>query len=415
MKRTLLLAASVAALTTGGPALAQDTAAMQAELEVLRARLAALESAMAETQQQMITATQVAPGTRGDITTGDTGIRLTVSGQVNRGVLFTDDGESTDTFFVDNDNSSTRVRFTGEGDLNESTTVGTLIEVEIESNSSAEVSQLNENTGSESFSDRKLELFVDNDQLGRIALGQGDTASNGTSEVDLSNTDVVGYSGVSDFAGGIIFRGEDGELVDGGGDDNPDIGDTFSNLDGFSRQDRIRYDSPEIAGFQVSTSAISDDRYDVALRYGNDFGPVRFEGAIAYGNNGGADADDVEEFVNGSFSGLHTPTGLSLTFAAGQGEFEGDRDENTFYYVKGGWQTNDLTSLGTTAFAVDYFDGENTDSEGDESTTYGVFAVQEVDRVGTEVFLGLRQFEYEDDAQEFDDITAVMAGARVRF
>ncbi len=40
-----------------------------------------------------------------------------ISGQLNRAVLYADDGESAKWFFVDNDNSSTRFRFRGSNDF----------------------------------------------------------------------------------------------------------------------------------------------------------------------------------------------------------------------------------------------------------------------------------------------------------
>ena len=58
-----------------------------------------------------------APPSRTGPTTGTDQVRLEISGQINRGVLLTDDGDRNDVFFVDNDNSSSRVRFVGKADL----------------------------------------------------------------------------------------------------------------------------------------------------------------------------------------------------------------------------------------------------------------------------------------------------------
>ncbi len=63
------------------------------------------------------------------VISGKQGVKLTVSGQVNRGLLYVDNGDKDDFFHVDNDNSSTRVRFVGTGDLTEDITVGAQIEV----------------------------------------------------------------------------------------------------------------------------------------------------------------------------------------------------------------------------------------------------------------------------------------------
>jgi hypothetical protein len=40
-----------------------------------------------------------------------------ISGQINRGILWADNGNDSDLKFVDNDNSSTRFRFTGSNDF----------------------------------------------------------------------------------------------------------------------------------------------------------------------------------------------------------------------------------------------------------------------------------------------------------
>jgi len=146
---------------------------------------------------------------------GGTGIELKLSGQVNRGVLITDDGDSTEEFFVDNDNSSTRFRITGSGNINPDVKMGVNIEVQMESNSTASVNQLDKTTGGDSFTERKLEWYIDSKTLGRLTVGQGDTASNGTSEVDLSGTGVIGYSGVVDLAGGILFFDNIGGVLSG--------------------------------------------------------------------------------------------------------------------------------------------------------------------------------------------------------
>jgi len=47
-------------------------------------------------------------------------------------------------------------------------------------------SRWNSEAGPNNFTERKLEIYFDSKRLGRLWLGQGDTASNGTSEVDLS-------------------------------------------------------------------------------------------------------------------------------------------------------------------------------------------------------------------------------------
>ena len=135
-------------------------------------------------------------------------IDFAISGQVNRAALYGDDGESAKWFFVDNDNSSTRFRFRGSNDFENGWKVGFLWEVEMQSNASNQVSiQNDEDTTDVNFNERHMDVSIE--KWGTLRLGQGDTASNGTSEVDLSGTDVAAYSSVSDVGGNFEFRDGD--------------------------------------------------------------------------------------------------------------------------------------------------------------------------------------------------------------
>lgn len=238
-------------------------------------------------------------------------------------LLYSDDGESEDLFHVDNSNSSTRLRAVGTGQVTDDLLLGAQIEVEFESNPSSEVNQEDQsNVGPNSFTERKLEVFAKSSRYGNLWLGQGDTASNGVSEVDLSGTSVVGYSNISDMAGGLLFRDSDtGQLT------TTAIGDVFSNLDGLSRDDRLRYDTPTFAGFTGSASTIADDRWDVGLTYAGDFGAFKAGAAIAYAD---PNADDIGNRISGSFSVLHE-SGINVTFATGRDEPDiAGRDDPTF-------------------------------------------------------------------------------------
>ena len=109
------------------------------------------------------------------VRSGKDSIKLTPSGQVNRGVLIADDGNNTHAFHVDNDNSSTRMCFVGKGNFNEDVSVGTQIEVQFESNATAAINQFSSRgVGPNNFTERKLEVYVESKRFGRLGVGQGD-------------------------------------------------------------------------------------------------------------------------------------------------------------------------------------------------------------------------------------------------
>jgi hypothetical protein len=117
---------------------------------------------------------------------------------------------------VDNDNSSTRIGVLGSINPNDNVEVGTRIEVEYQTNPSNEVNQIDKtNTPNDKFEKRHLDLWVDAGNIGKFSLGWGSTASDGTSEMDLSGTSVVGYSSVGDMAGGQLFYDSDDNDLSG--------------------------------------------------------------------------------------------------------------------------------------------------------------------------------------------------------
>ena len=88
-------------------------------------------------------------------------VDFAISGQINRAVMYVDDGSTAKWFFVDNENSSTRFRFTGSNDFEKGWKVGILWEVEMQSNSSDEVSMDETDIGDVTFNERKIEFWVE--------------------------------------------------------------------------------------------------------------------------------------------------------------------------------------------------------------------------------------------------------------
>ena len=201
-----------------------------------------------------------------------------ISGQINRAILWADNGSDDDHWFVDNENSSSRFRFTGSNDFDNNFSVGIVWEVEMESNSSVDFDiGDDDDTGDVTFGERKLEFYIDH-TYGRLWLGQGDMASNGTAEVDLSGTDVITYSGIADIAGGVTFRSNADKNVKIAA-----IGDVFNQFDGLSRRDRVRYDTPKFGPVYFSASTGNGDIWDVAGRLAYEFGEFgKLAAAAAY-------------------------------------------------------------------------------------------------------------------------------------
>jgi hypothetical protein len=339
------------------------------------------------------------------VTSGEDRIKLAISGQINRMINIADDGVKTYAFYVDNDNSSSRVRFVGAGKLNEDLSVGAVMEVETESNSSNDVSQIDQDTGAVGFINRKTEAYFTSKTLGRLSIGKGSASSDGSSEVDLSGTTVVAYSGIAGLAGGMLFRDKDtGDLTD------TQVKDVFVNFDGLGRVDRLRYDTPIFHGFTISGSAVEEEAWDAALRWGGEGYGVQAAGAFAV-----TDSSESEEglLYSGSFSMLHLNTGMNLT-AAGAIQEEEKSDDKSFWYIKGGWKT-DFFKVGGTAFSIDYTQTYDMDQGSDEGWSFGAFAVQRIQDFGIELYGGFRLYDLDRVDDKLDQIMVGSIGTRVKF
>ena len=140
------------------------------------------------------------------VTSAEPKVSLEVSGQINRMVNVANDGKSTKAYFVDNNNSASRVRFVGKAKVNDDLTLGPYIEVAIQPNPSNKVSQTNETVSDadDVFDARKVEGIAQSKTYGAVYLGKGDPSAKDIARIDLSGTDVLAYANVSDIAGGLL-------------------------------------------------------------------------------------------------------------------------------------------------------------------------------------------------------------------
>ena len=123
-------------------------------------------------------------------------LSLGISGQINKQISSVDNGDESAIAVMDNINSGSRFRFTGEEDIGNGLKVGGVWEWQWSNtpSSDAEFSAAGEiNETSASLSDRKTELYFSS-KWGKISLGKGDGAGNGAAEVDLSGTTVIDYA-----------------------------------------------------------------------------------------------------------------------------------------------------------------------------------------------------------------------------
>lgn len=399
---------AIAALAAISPLAAH---AHDQELEELRASLQKLEQRLARMEARHEPRELPPPTASVDATALP--FRLSISGQINRALLWSDDGQERNLFHVDNNASSSRLRFIAEpAQPSDGLRIGAAFEFDFRINNSYTVGQIDDRASQSgtNFRDRRAEVWFEN-AFGRLWLGKGWTASEGSSERDLSGTGVAGYSDPGVLGGGMRFRDSAGIEL------NPRVSDVMDNMDGRGRDVRLRYDTPGYPGFplQLRVSAIQGGTVDSALFYDQRWSGIRLAAALAYAAIRPTTPGPHQQLASSSVSFL-LDSGISLTGAAGQrrhlGE-AGDRDA-AFAYLKLGYQ-HQWWTIGRTALSIDYQRTEDLMQTGDRASAAGVQFVQQLARWNSDLYLNARTHQLQRPGSTFDDIFMVMGGARIRF
>ncbi len=361
--------------------------------------------------------------------TGSKGkLKVTLYAQVNPAMIYIDDGLDSEIFFAMNDASSERLGLKAKGKIDENWSGGAKVEFQFEQSASDKIEFNDASAGVSSTPDmRKLEFWLTRKGFGKISMGLGDMASNGSAESDLSGTKALGYANVDAHL-------EDVNFVVGGVRNGAQIEDFIKVEDGHSRQRRIRFDTESFNGFSVAAAygweqgannntntavgggAVTPDEYlyDIALRYAGEVGGVKVKAAAAHAwNHGGTKDKDVTDL---SVS-VVAPGGINFTAAWEQQDLPLSTDvDSDVYYTKLGYQTKELCDWGKTSFAAEYaWSDDFNNTRGNEGTIMGLGVVQKVKALNSELYLGWRRYEAENAANTaFEDIDSITFGGKVK-
>ena len=252
---------------------------------------------------------------------GNRRVSLSVSGQVNRSLLYWNDGFQNDLYSVDNAISNSRFRFTGNAKLSADLTAGFYMEFSMALGArSHQVSQVDDDgfsgsggiLGGAIFGDgiggagdsvldfNQANWYIDSKHWGRVTVGRLNTATAGIGTIDLSNTGVIANSQPFLWGGGMFTRNGLGQFglswgnLCGGPSAatsvlpvtilNPGAGAyaTDCGIHALSRHDAVRYDTPTWHGFTFSGAFGEDDFWDVAARYAGEHHGFRVAAGVGY-------------------------------------------------------------------------------------------------------------------------------------
>lgn len=375
---------------------------------------------------------------------GNRRMSLTVSGQVNRTILYWNDGDRSGTYAgLDNAVTSTRFIFSGEAKISPSMKAG--FEIMTEWSLGGRTNSVDQNSPDGSGSGlsaadgglgvRRAFWWLEDKNLGRISVGRHN-AGGPVAIIDLGGVTTPSSAAPGDVGGGF--------LVAGATRLSAVIGPSYGN----DRVEGIRYDSPTIAGFVFQAFWGEDDLWTAAMRYAGEFGGIRVAAGIGYEaqdssptqtvqlDNG---ARNIDNEWGASLSFLHVGTGLFVQGQYARSEFLNGGDA-TYWLVQGGISKN-WFGLGNTSLYGEYGEASDFIKSGPAATGagspafanflagssdvefYGVGVVQQIDAAAMELYLSWRRFETNvtgvlapnASANGSSDLDLVHGGARIRF
>ncbi|MCE8534648.1 porin [Ruegeria pomeroyi] len=333
---------------------------------------------------------------------------VTLYGQLNPSFQYFDDGVRSYRNLTDSSHSNSRVGIKVDQPFSWGT-LGFNFETGIGAPASNGFSQTNSPDWDwDRTKIRKVDFEFRTESAGTFYIGQGSMASDGVATQDLSRTSLVLGNDVGDSAGGFQFRTSAGALS------GTSIRSVMPNLDG-GRRGRIRYDTPSFSGFSLAVAAgedilstsNSDEYYDVAVRYSNEFNGTRVRGAIGHNQRERSGSSNVKDTF-GSLSVLF-PSGFNVHFSMGNRNGGGDYAYGKLGYIGKWW------SVGDTAIAVDYYNGSDFGTSGSDSGSYGIGVVQHFDDANVQAYASLRRYDYSEPGTSYLKASSFSMGARWQF
>lgn len=371
----LLAGVAASALLTAGSAFAASHSGDQLQAQ------AAMIDALSKKVEQL-------SANQGGVSSGVKGVSLKVSGQVNRAVMFVSDGNDKSAFnYVDNDASSTRVRWDAVANVSDSTEVGTRLEMEMESNTSAGAVLNGQSAAATNdlFGVRHAYVYIKGG-FGTLTTGQQGEATEGILHSSFN------------FAGLAGINAEDTTGI-------ANAGVNFLSFGDGGRQDALRYDTPNFGGAKASISTRDNGDVTAAIRYSGQVGGLGVLAGLGYEQNPGAGNDPI---VAGSF-------GINFGVVALNGSFgeELDDDNNDqFYYSLGLAHKGSYVDMGPTSLGVQYM--SNNGSFDGQGNVYSIgFGLVQGVAAGAEAFAQLTFHGGNEGA--VGDAVASMVGMRVKF
>ena len=379
-----LLAGSALALSISAASAASITKAGMDK------RVADLEREVTLLKNQMKSAMMAKPADK-MIESGNSRVKVTIYGQVNKALRVTSSAGETSIQTVDNDGSSSRLGIRAVGQANPNVTIGGWHELEWQENRRSATSQIN--AGNDRVRSRHVELWVDHKNLGQLWIGHGAIAGDAGGLFSVTGTGHVFGSGTHIASDGVTANGDSRGTK------------SFSFFG--ARENRIMYVTPSLMGGRLRASYGENKSWSLGLRYGGappgvkDFSTA-FAAGYRYDPNEATGAAKTSYAVSG---GVKHSSGFNISGGYEGSRVKGDSAKPFDWFVEGGW-TGKLSDMGATSLGIGY--AASSDGMMGTAQQYWLAINQNVDSAAADVYAGV---SFDSGSVTTDAVAAIAAVA----
>lgn len=329
-------------------------------------------------------------------------VKYKLSGQVNRAIVFQDDGDTSAVRHVDAISSGTRFRLKGSEDIGNGMKVGFAYESQWSSSRSFTQRPDQNGDGSTGAGTLRQGNVWFSGNWGKLTLGQTDGAGNGATESDWVPSG--SYHGRTSFTGGLRWKTSGGANVGGLTESS-----TFSEYDAFSRHDVIRYDSPKLGPVNLAASIGNDSVWEIAMFGDADIGGGNLLFAAFYGEDGqGVRSGGTEDRWGGSMR-YQFAQGTKISGTYAQNESNAGVDSDVFTVGIG-------HSWGNNTISVHYSQASDV-TQGFDDEAFNIGFDHNIPKAKTNVYASFFHTELDGPGggPSYEDHNTFVVGARVKF
>ena len=329
-----------------------------------------------------------------NIQSGNSRVKVTIYGQVNRAIRFASTEAKSHVQSVDNDQSSSRFALRAAGKINPNVSTTALVELEVKTGHRS--GQDIDDDSAELFRIRHSTLSLSHKDMGTLSLGQTFIAG--------SLSGMFSYpSGISIVFGPGGPGGDDGVTANMAGDR---FGPTFGLF--ASRQNTIKYQTPNLMGLKANVSWNENRSWSAGASLSGLPGVKEIGVTVGVGYRQNEDSSVLA--VSGGVK--HNASGASIGGVYGYEDHDGGA-KPTYWMVEAGW-TGKINDMGSTSLGIGY--GIWDDGGAGESTRYHGAVVQRVTAAAADIYVGgSHDTGTNADGADRDGVFILIAGTRIKF